>query len=95
MGNVTNEGEGTAYNAGLHVVAYDKGALEVNITVPLVNGGIYGTDATTDAYVAPYGDTITQFGSLGSGGTATIVVWIYHEGNATNWTITPVWINSP
>ena len=52
-GSVSNSGKGTAYNVGLHVVAYDafsNGTLDINTTVPL-SGGIYGTDATTDAFV--------------------------------------------
>ena len=56
-GSVNNTGEGTAYNAGLRVVAYyADGTLGVNMTVPL-SGGIFGTDAATQSYVS------TNYGS--------------------------------
>ena len=100
-GSVTNTGEGTAFNAGLHVVAYAaNGTLEVNITVPLNNNNVvnYGTDAATDAqaYIAN-GDNNPSFFlvSLGGGGTAVIGINIFHEGTVTNWTVTPVWTNIP
>ena len=100
-GSVTNTGEGTAYNAGLHVVAYAaNGKVEVNMTVPLNNNDVvnYGTDAATDAsaYVGN-GDNNPSFFlvSLGGGGTAVIGINIFHEGTVSNWTITPVWTNIP
>jgi hypothetical protein len=38
-GSVINTGDGTAYNAGLHVVAYSaNGTLEINMTVPFDEG---------------------------------------------------------
>jgi hypothetical protein len=95
-GSVTNTGKVTAFYAGLHVVAYTAtGTLEVNITVPLVNGAGYGTDTTTDAFVSQAGTTWLQFGSLDIGQTAKVNVSIYHEGTVTNWTVTPVWTNLP
>ena len=95
-GSVNNTGEVTAHNAGLYVVAHDKGVLEINMTVPLSNGGVYGTDAGTNAYVtSTFGSSSLQLGNLVSGGTATIDLTIYHEGTVTNWTVTPVWTNSP
>ena len=95
-GNVTNTGEGTALNAGLHVVANDaNGGLEINITVPLVNGASFGTDAGTDAYVLnSYGNNSLQLGSLFSEQTAIIEIGIFHDGTVSNWTVTPVWTNS-
>ena len=36
-----------------------------------------------------------QLGSLDVGQTANFEIAIYHEGNVTNWTITPVWTNTP
>ena len=100
-GSVTNTGEGTAFNAGLHVVAYAaNGTLEVNITVPLNNNNVvnFGTDAATNAqaYFAN-GDNNPSFFlvSLGGGGTAVIGINIFHEGTVTNWTVTPVWTNIP
>jgi len=100
-GSVTNTGEGTAYNAGLHVVAYAaNGKVEVNMTVPLNNNDVvnYGTDAATDAsaYVGN-GDNNPSFFlvSLGGGGTAVIGINIFHEGVVSNWTVTSVWTNIP
>ncbi len=97
-GSVTNTGKGTAYNAGLLVVAYNAtGTLEVNMTVPLYgNGAGFGTDNATKAYVSSIDNIYSsQLGSLFSGQTATVVLAIYHEGNVSNWTVTPVWTNSP
>ena len=97
-GWVNNTGEGTAYNAGLLVVAYDHGGtLEVNMTVPLSNGRVYGTDAFTDNYVAAtFGSSSSlKLGTLYSTQTVTFNLDIYHEGIVTNWTVTPVWTNSP
>ena len=56
-GTVVNEGNLTAYNAGLKVVAYSAdGTLEINMTVPLVHGfAVY-------AGSGPYGDVI-DFGT--------------------------------
>ena len=88
-GSVANTGGGTAYNAGLHVVAYGDGLVLVNMTVPLV-GGTYGTDSATDIF----GNGSTQLGSLGSGQNVTISILIFHEGTVNNWTVTPVWTNS-
>lgn len=97
-GNVTNTGIGIAYNAGLHVVAYDNGVLEVNMTVPLANGATFGTDnATIASALSTYGSVSSlQLGNLGSGQTATIGIGIIHEGYVTNWAVTPVcWTYSP
>ncbi len=102
-GSVTNTGEGTALNAGLHVVAYQTGGgpsfqfdlVEINMTVPLANGASFGTDNATDAFVSNWtGLSSLQLGDLGSGQTATISINIYHEGVVSNWTVTPVWTNS-
>ena len=95
-GSANNTGEGTAYNAGLHVVAYAAdGTLEINMTVPL-NGGPFGTDNAINAYLKSiniYSSPV--LGVLYSGQTVTIGVDIFHEGTVTNWTVTPVWTNSP
>lgn len=100
-GSVTNTGEGTAFNAGLHVVAYaSNGIVEVNMTVPLNNNNAvnYGTDNATgnSAYVAN-GDNHPSFFlvSLGGSGTAVIGINVFHEGTVSKWTITPVWTNTP
>ena len=99
-GSITNTGRGTAYNAGLHVVAYaPDGTLEVNMTVPLdsqqnITGNentdfapVFGTDAKTQIY----GNDSLQLGNLYGGQTSSISLGIFHEGTVTNWTVTPVW----
>jgi outer membrane murein-binding lipoprotein Lpp len=92
-GSVTNTGKGTAYNAGLNVVAYDNGTLEINMTVPL-GDGVFGSDTKTNGYVTSnFGNSSLQLGILYSRQTATIDLAIYHEGTVTNWTVTPVWTN--
>jgi outer membrane murein-binding lipoprotein Lpp len=95
-GQVTNTKEGTAYNAGLLVVAYDAtGTLEINMTLPL-SGGIFGTDNTTNGFVLKnYGYSNLTLGFLASEQTAYIGISILHEGTVTNWTATPVWTNLP
>ncbi len=98
QGSVTNVGKGTAYNAGLHVIAYDsKGNLEINMTVPLVNIASFGTDSNTIAYALKQyrGTTSLQLGSLLTTQTVDIQVQIFHEGNVTQWDVTPVWTNNP
>ena len=67
------------------------GTLEINMTVPL-GGGMFGTDAAVE--VGHYIDSL-QLGPLYSGQTDTIAIAIYHEGTVSNWTVTPVWTNSP
>ena len=103
-GSVTNTGEGTAYNAGLHVVAREAdGKVEVDMTVPLVGpqnesgneitdfAPVFGTDAKTQIY----GNDSLRLGNLFSGQTLSISLGIFHEGTVTNWTITPVWTLTP
>jgi hypothetical protein len=94
-GSVTNTGKGTAYNAGLHAVAYDmNGGLRINMTVPL-GGGIaaFGTDSKIIEYLG--GGSSTVLRSLYGGETTGIDIAIFHEGTVSNWTITPVWTNYP
>lgn len=94
-GTVTNAGGRTAFNAGLHVVAYsNNGTLEINMTVPLINGAEYGADTATGAYASGFGHYSTQLGNLNSGKTATINTNIFHEGLISNWTIIPVWTSA-
>ncbi len=97
-GSVTNMGEGTAYNAGLHVAAYDaNGGLVINMTVPLAYIASFGTDSASVAYALEHygGRSSLQLGSLLTAQTADIDIQIFHEGNASKWDITPVWKNSP
>ena len=97
-GTVTNTGNGTAFETGLHVIAYDvydKNTIDIDLTLPF--GGRFGTDGTIDAYVAKSqgGTSSFQLESLGSGQTKTINIQIFHEGTVSNWSITLVWKNSP
>jgi len=99
QGLVTNVGWGTAYNAGLRVVASDaNGKVEVNMTIPLISyRRAYGTDNATIEYVLTLieGETSLQLGSLTPGQFVNLDTSIFHEGNATKWDITPVWTNQP
>ncbi|MGA3060715.1 MAG: hypothetical protein ABSD92_10135 [Candidatus Bathyarchaeia archaeon] len=102
-GSVNNTGEVTAYNAGLHVVAYAAdGTLEVNMTVPLDNGASgqnsawFGADAAINTFLADYSiNNSLQLRSLAGGATTAIDITIFHESTVTNWTVTPVWTNLP
>ena len=96
-GSVTNVGNSTAYNAGLHIIAYTANStLEINMTVPLVNDEAFGTDAGTNNYVsANLGSNLLQLGILQSEQKVTVSISIYHEGTVSKWTVTPVWTNSP
>ena len=93
-GTVTNKGMGTAYAAGLYVVAYNAtGTLEINMTVPLSDGATFGTDDATKSFVSYWTNGnlgSLQLQNLGSGQTATVDLDIFHEGTVTNWTLTPV-----
>jgi len=86
-GTVNNTGEGIAYNAGLNVVAYSEVGTEeieeINMTVPL----------TINSWV-PIGSSL-PLGNLAALQSATVYADIYHFGDVTNWTITPVWTNMP
>jgi len=97
-GSVTNVGEGTAYNAGLHVVAFDaKGKVEVNMTVPLATIASFGTNVETVDYALKHyeGTNSLKLGNLLTTQTANVRIQIFHEGNVTDWDVTPVWTNSP
>jgi hypothetical protein len=60
-GTVVNTGNLTAYNAGLKVTAYsDSGTLEINMTVPLVAGGLAYYPSDTQFFVS--GDYIVYYG---------------------------------
>ena len=94
-GNVSNTGETTAYNAGLHVVAYTAtGTLEINVTVPLAYDETFNQDFGTGAIGGGLIGGSYSVTTLDSGQTAQIFLDIYHEGTVTNWTVTPVWTNS-
>ncbi len=98
-GPVTNSGGGTAFNAGLHVLAYDAGGnAQINMTVPL-SSGIFVTDdkilSLFKNYYAWTGISSSQLGNLTSGKTVTVKIDIYHEGTVNNWILIPVWTNSP
>lgn len=99
-GTVTNTGEGTAFNAGLHVVASAaNGTIELNMTVPLNNNDVanYGSEAASfSAYIANGDNNPSYFlPSLAGGGTAVVGINVFHEGVVSNWTLTPVWTDIP
>ena len=95
-GSVHNVGKAEAYNAGLHVVAYDaQGVKEIDATVPL---------AFEEEFTNPFGYFQAGSGliggsysvtSLGAGQSAQIRLNIDYSGTVTNWNATPVWTNSP
>jgi hypothetical protein len=91
-GSVKNTGKGTAYNAGLQVVAYSaNGTLEIDMTVPLADSSsTFGTNLSTIIY----GNGSLKLGNLLTTQTVEIDIGIFHEGAVSNWTITPVWTNS-
>ena len=97
-GSVTNNGQGEALNAGLHVSAYAAdGTLEINMTVPLTYGE-FGTSGAIYSYICtfdPYCTSSQKFENLSSGRSANVNLDIYHEGTVSNWTITPTWTNAP
>jgi hypothetical protein len=97
-GTITNTGNGTAFETGLHVIAYDaydNSKKDINTTLPV--GGRFGTDETINAYIAKNQGGISSFQleSLGSGQTKILNIQVFHEGTVSNWTITPVWKNTP
>jgi len=95
-GTITNTGNGTAFETGLHVTAYDVDNKTKDIDMTLPFDGRFGTDDTTNSYVVTQGGIgSVQLESLGSGQTKTVNIQIFHEGTISSWTITPVWTNSP
>jgi outer membrane murein-binding lipoprotein Lpp len=97
-GSVLNVGDSTAFHPGLHVVAYDaQGTLEINMTVGLAKDTVFSTDNRTRTFVqmnvSLYDPSFVD--PLYSNETAPIALNIYHEGMVTNWTVTPVWTNTP
>jgi uncharacterized coiled-coil protein SlyX len=85
-GTVTDTGVTTAYNAGLHINGYaSDDTVLINITVP-IGYGVYqdGFNANGTALSTIY-PTQSQAAEIS----------IFHNGNLANWTITPVWTNSP
>jgi hypothetical protein len=100
QGIVTNLGEGTAFNSGLHITAHSSnGTIVLNITVPLNNNNVVNyasKEASQSAYVSN-GDNYPSYflTSLAGGGTAVIGINVFHIGTASNWTVTPIWTDIP
>ena len=85
-GTVINTGGGTAYNAGLHVVAYNvNGSLAINMTVSFF--GTFGNGPGVSSGV--------QLEMLPVAETKNVSVNIFHEGILGTWDITPVSTNTP
>ena len=97
-GKVTNNGQGSAFNAGLHVQAYaSDGTIKINMTVPLTYGE-FAANAEIYSYICsfdPYCTSSPKYGNLASGQSADVNLDVYHEGTVTNWTVTPVWTRAP
>ena len=99
-GTVTNTGEGTAFNVGLHVFAYTSNGTKVlDLTVPVNKNDVvsYGSqEASLSAYVSNGDNNPSYFlPSLAGGGIAYLGINVFHVGTASNWTVTPVWTNMP
>jgi hypothetical protein len=97
VGSVTNTGDGVAYNAGLHVVAYAaNGTLEIDMTIPLAGVGVsyYSANYTCPSELSTLNSGY-GYDSYSSSNSASIGIAIYSEAFAVNWTVTPVWTNSP
>ena len=101
-GSVDNTGVGTAYNAGLYVVAYaGDGTIEINMTIPLLDGGTFATDNQIAnnplVHVTPLAILKSEnlYQNLYANQTTTIDIVSYHESMVFNWTVTPVWTNTP
>jgi hypothetical protein len=94
-GSVRNTGRGIAYNAGLHVLAYDNNrVLKINMTVPLAGGkAAFGTDSEIVQYLS--GGSSRVLKNLGPEETTGIDIAIFHRDTVSSWTITPVWTNFP
>lgn len=91
QGSVTDTGQGIAYNAGLHVVAYGTdGGLIVNVTVPAA----YATFELGN-FSGISNSSLLSLGTIYSGQSATVFLAIYHEGTVSKSAVTPVWTNSP
>ena len=100
QGKVTNTGEGTAFNAGLHVVASAaNGTVVLDLTVPLNNNDVvnYGSEAASQSVYVANGDNNPSYflPSLAGGGTAYVGLNVFHVGTASNWTVTAVWTDLP
>jgi hypothetical protein len=84
-GTLTNEGLGSAENAGLHIVANDiNGTKIIDMTVP-ANAASYGSGSH-----AP-NDLFT----IESEQSYPLDIAIYHSGVAGTWEVTPVCSNAP
>jgi hypothetical protein len=100
-GTVTNRGLDPAYHAGLVVFGYAaNGTVEINMTVPLTNvpsGSVwYGADAQISDWLSSNNEFYPlQFDNLDRGATADVNLHIFHEGSVSNWTVTPVSVDSP
>ncbi len=96
-GSAKNTRNGTAYNAGLNVTVEDaNGMLLVNMSVPLRAGFAYGTNQEIKKWMnsVGIGYGFTELSNLYSQQTSNIGIYIFHEGIAKNWIVTPTWRNS-
>ncbi len=103
-GTVTNIGEGVAHNAGLHVVAYGEfpetngtvvsNVLSINMTVPLTQGDFMGFGSE---YLGNGTSSLISYSltDLDGGQSAQINLNVFGSCYISNWTVTPVWTNTP
>ena len=96
-GAVSNNGNNVAENVGLHIIADSSNRTRlIDMIIPV----------TQDYYVVRYGangevNRIINAPDIGKLSTmpgqhmVSVNIIIYHQRSATNWTVTPVWTNSP
>jgi len=97
VGTVTNVGDAVAYNTGIHVIAYTaQGTLEINMTCPL-EGLPVTYNATTRNTVPQLSPLNSGYGydSYSSSNSQSVALTIYTQEQVSNWTITPIWTNTP
>ncbi len=84
-GSVINTGRGTAYNVGLHVIAYTANRQKIiDMTVPFFFENTYSTSTGSTTLM-----TVSSMQNM------SVSINIKASSALTNWTITPVWTNSP
>ena len=95
-GSAINTRQGTAFNAGLNVSAQDvNGKLLVNMTVPLGQYAPFAPNAEIKSWLnsVSLGYGFPELSNLYRQQSKEILIYIFHEGIAFNWTVTPVWTN--
>ncbi len=98
-GYIYNCGGSIALQAGLRVVAKSEdNSTLMNMTVPLVNGGVFSADTDLSLLPAYLSPSFVEYGDVLSKENVTVRFSIYHEGsfsNSSTYDITPFWTNPP